>query len=289
VALVTGSGQGIGRAIAHLLAQEGAAVVTNSRSPESPDATTTAADTAAEIVATGGLAEPVFADVGTMAGAAHLVSRAIERFGSIDIVVNNAATWSHAPVEAMTEEEWDAVIAVNLKGTFATAHWALPHMKARGWGRIVNIISRVGLAGAATMSSYAAAKAGVVGFTYSLAKEVSADAITVNCVAPTAHTVRTLRTAEERYAMIGRAIPPSPNRTPERVAPLVAYLASDAAAGINGQVFYAAAGEITLHSAPAPVRTLIRQGAWTIEELGPAFAATFGTTLGPPEAPLPPM
>jgi 3-oxoacyl-[acyl-carrier protein] reductase len=287
-AVVTGSGQSIGRSIALLLAQEGAAVVTNSRSAKSRDDTPTAHDTAEEIKAAGGRAIPVFADVGTMAGAAAVVDGCISEFGGLDILVNNAGFGATHRIADMTEAQWDAVLDVNLKACYATAHFAVPHMTDRRYGRILNVISRVGLAGSATMSAYAAAKAGAMGFTFALAKELAADGITVNCLAPTANTVRAQRTATERYAMTGRVIPGSPNRTPDHVAPMVAYLVSEGAGGITGRVFYAAAGEITLYDPPTPARSVHKLGRWTTDELVEVVPVAFGVTLGPPESPLPP-
>jgi hypothetical protein len=111
----------------------------------------------------------------------------------------------------------------------------------------------------------------------------------VNCVAPTANTVRAQRTAAERHAMTGRVIPSSPNRTPEHIAPLVTHLAGDAAASITGQIFYASAGEITLYDAPAPARTIFKQGRWSVDELEAIFPTAFGSNLKAADSPLPPM
>jgi NAD(P)-dependent dehydrogenase (short-subunit alcohol dehydrogenase family) len=224
-----------------------------------------------------------------MEGASRIVETCVDEFGAIDILVNNAGGGSTVHVEEMDEGEWDRVLDMNLKGTYATVHYAVPHMKRKGSGRILNVISRVGLAGSPTMSAYSAAKLGVVGFTYAISKELAASGITVNCVAPTANTVRAQRTATERYAMTGRVIPASANRTPEHIAPIVAHLVGDSTAGITGQVFYAAAGEITLYDAPTPARTIFKQGKWTLDELSSVFPSAFGTTLVPPMSPLPPM
>jgi 3-oxoacyl-[acyl-carrier protein] reductase len=288
VALVTGSGQSIGRAIALLLAEEGAAVVVNSRSATSPDGTPTAADTETEIVKAGGRAHAVFADVGTMAGAATLVDAAVTTFGRLDILVNNAGFGPTVTIDDMDEAQWDSCLDTNLKGTYATAHYAVPHMRSQGGGRIINIISRVGLAGTPSMTAYTAAKAGSMGFTLALSKELFGDHITVNCLAPTANTVRAQRTAAERHAMTGRVIPTSTNRTPEHIAPLVVHLASETAAGITGQIFYAAAGEITLYSAPAPQRTIFKQGRWSLDELAAIVPVAFGSELRAKDSPLPP-
>ena len=283
VAVVTGSGQGIGRAIALLLAAEGAAVVVNSRTAQSPDGTSTAADVAAEISAAGGRAEAVFVDAATMDGARSLVDGAAEIFGSVDIVVNNAGSWPTIRIDEMGESAWDEVMGVNLKSAYAMAHYAVPRMRKGGWGRILTVISRVGLVGAATMSAYSASKAGAMGLTFALAKELAGDGITVNCLAPTANTARSARTAAERHAMVGLVVPASAERTPERIAPLAVYLASQAAADITGQVFYAAAGEVTLYSPPEPRRSIFAQDAWTLDDLDRAFPSAFGTVLNPPE------
>ncbi len=282
-AIVTGSGQGIGRAIALFLAQRGAAVVVNSRNAQSRDDTSTAADVADEIAAAGGRVKPVFTDVGTMRGAAELVEAAVETFGSIDILVNNAGVYPSVRAEDMTEDTWDVVMKVNLKAAYATAHYALPHMKARGGGRVINMISRAGLAGVPAMTAYSAAKAGVIGFTFALAKEVVGDGITVNCVSPSAATVRTQRTDAERRAATGQAeFPPAEQRSSAHIAPAVAYLASDAASGVTGRIFFVEGGEVTLYDPPLPSRTIIKQGIWATDELVGVCASAFGTTLQPP-------
>jgi NAD(P)-dependent dehydrogenase (short-subunit alcohol dehydrogenase family) len=289
-AIVTGSGQGIGRAIALFLAQRGAAVVVNSRTAQSRDDTSTAADVADEIAAAGGRVKPVFADVGTMHGAAELVEAAVETFGSIDILVNNAGVYPSVRAEEMTEDTWDMVMNVNLKATYATAHYALPYMRARSGGRVINMISRAGLAGVPAMTAYSAAKAGVIGFTFALAKEVAGDGITVNCVSPSAATVRTQRTDAARRAATGQAeFPSAEQRSSAHIAPAVAYLASDAAGGVTGRIFFVEGGEMTLYDPPLPSRTVIKQGIWTGDELAGVCESAFGPTLLPPASyPSPP-
>lgn len=282
-AIVTGSGQGIGRAVALLLAQQGAEVIVNSRNAQSRDDTSTAADVADEITAAGGRARAVFADVGTMRGAAELVDAALETFGSVVVLVNNAGVYPSVRVEDMTEDTWDTVMNMNLKSTYATAHYGLPHMKAGAGGRIINMISRAGLAGLPSMTAYAAAKAGVTGFTFGLAKKVLGDGITVNCVAPSAATMRTQRTAGVRRAGRGRAkFAPPEQRAPEHIAPAIIYLASDAAARVTGRIFYVMGGEVTLYDPPRPSRTVIKQGTWAADELIGVCESAFGTSLPPP-------
>ena len=289
VAIVTGSGQSIGRAIARLLAAEGASVVTNSRTAVSRDDTPTAADTAREIVDAGGRAVPVFGDVGTMAVAKTLIDAAVTEFGALDIIVNNAGFANYLKLEEMTEASWDAELATNLKAPFAMAHYGVPHLKARGGGRILNVISRVGLHGAGGMAAYAAAKAGVLGLTFTLAKELAGDNITINCLAPTANTVRADRTAAERNARMGYTPQLSSRRTPEHIAPIAAYLVSDAATSINGQIFYAAAGHVTLYAPPLPRNTIITDDIWSLEALAKLVPEAFGAVLEPPSAPVSPV
>jgi NAD(P)-dependent dehydrogenase (short-subunit alcohol dehydrogenase family) len=190
--------------------------------------------------------------------------------------------YPYVSVEEMTEDTWDMTMNVNLKAAYATAHFAVPHMRPRGSGRIINMISRAGLAGLPAMTAYSAAKAGVTGFTYGLAKELMEDRITVNCVAPSAATVRSERDAGTRRARTGHAKFAEAERTSEQVAPSVAFLAGEAAAGITGRVFYVIGGEMTLYEPPAPSRSVIGQGLWEVDELAGVCATAFGTTLLPP-------
>jgi NAD(P)-dependent dehydrogenase (short-subunit alcohol dehydrogenase family) len=197
-------------------------------------------------------------------------------------LVNNAGAYPYVSVEEMTEDTWDTTMNVNLKATYATAHFAVAHMRARGGGRIINMISRAGLAGLPTMTAYSAAKAGVTGFTYGLAKELMEDGITVNCIAPSAATERSEREASTRRARTGHVKFAEVERTSEQVAPSVAFLAGEAAAGITGRVFYVIGGEMTLYEPPTPSRSVIKQGLWEVDELTAVCATAFGTTLLPP-------
>ena len=281
-AVVTGSGQSVGRSIALLLAAEGASVVVNSRSPVSPDGTPTAADTVKTITEAGGKAIAVFADVSTMEGGRKLVDACLESYGSIDILVNNAGQDPVYPVDTMTEAQWDHIIDVNLKSQYICAHFAAPHMKQKRWGRIINASSRAGLYGMPAMTAYSAAKAGTIGFTYALALELSDAGITVNCFVPRANTVRSERSRQDMLAATGKSMfAESPNRTPDHVAPAVVYLATDEAAGITGQVFFTSAGAITLYAGTQPVTTLVKQGIWSLDELDKSFPNAFGANLAP--------
>ncbi|MSQ26217.1 MAG: SDR family oxidoreductase [Dehalococcoidia bacterium] len=286
-AIVTGSGQGIGRAVAMLLASEGARVVTNSRSPQSDGGT--AATTAQEIAAAGGKATAVFADASTMAGARALVDGCVAAYGRVDILVNNAGQGLEAsPFIEMTEEQWDRDVAINLKSHFCCNRLAGPMMRAQGWGRIVNTSSMVAVNGTPGLSAYGAAKAGVIALTVTMGRELAGTGVTVNCIMPTATTARSERTRAQRWAVTGAAYGNSPNRTPEHIAPLAGFLASDAAAGITGQVFRAVAGHVTLFGGMAPQHSLTKQGRWTVEELARELPQTFGATLAPlPPGPIP--
>jgi NAD(P)-dependent dehydrogenase (short-subunit alcohol dehydrogenase family) len=290
VAIVTGSGQGIGQGLAVYLADHGAHVVTNSRSSTNSDGTTTASDTAAQIEQSGGRATAVFADVGTMAGCSKVVDAAMEITGRVDILINNAG-WSGPvrPVGELTGDEWTETLNVNLTSQFGCCHFAVPAMLDAGWGRVVNVSSNVGLFGLGQMTPYAAAKAGSLGLTFALAHECAGTGITVNALLPTSSTIRTERSRAERQLRTGHTVTPSALRSPEAIAPLVGYLCSNVSDGISGQVFYAAGGQITHYSWPPPARTLLKPGGhWTMDELEAALPSYFGTVRAalPPPAPL---
>ncbi len=231
VALVTGSARGIGRSIAMRLAALGAAVAINDLREEA------AAGTAGEIVAAGGRAIAAAANVGSAEAVTVMVERVIAELGSLDILVNNAGITRDMLLMRLSEEDWDAVLTTNLKGAFLCTKTVLrPMMKAR-WGRIVNISSVVGIAGNAGQANYSAAKAGLIGFTRSIAKEVGSRSITVNAVAPgfictdmTAALPEKLREdaiARTPLARLGQ---------PEDVANAVAFFCSEEAGFITGQV-----------------------------------------------------
>lgn len=233
VAIVTGASRGIGRGIAVRLAQEGAAVVVNHRnSPEGAE------ETAEAIRALGGQVLVVQADVSQYEEAQRLVKEATQAFGRLDILVNNAGTTRDMLIMMMKEEQWDEVIATNLKSVFNCCKAAARAMVKAKYGRIVNVSSVSGLAGQAGQTNYAASKAGVIGFSKSLAKELGSRNITVNVVAPgfvpTVLTASVL-TDENRERAI-EATPLGRLGTPEDVAAAVAFFASDDASFITGQV-----------------------------------------------------
>ena len=232
IALVTGASRGIGRAIALDLAQRGATVVVNY------NASAAAADeVVAAITAAGGKASAFQADVSKFEAAQALVKYAVDTYGRLDILVNNAGTTRDTLLMTMKEDDWDHIMATDLKSVFNCCKAASRGMIRQRAGRIVNITSVVGLAGGAGQTNYAAAKAGVIGFTKSMAKEVGSRGITVNCVAPGfIPTALTNVLTPEQKEMAIKATPLGRFGTPEDVAYAVSFLASDLAAYITGTV-----------------------------------------------------
>jgi len=302
VAVVTGSGQGLGKAIAIALAAEGAKVVVNNRSPESKGGT--AEETAKIIKDNGGEAIAVYGDVARMDVCEKLIKTAIDTWGTIDILVNNAGINRDRMVWNMSEEEWDAVIDICLKGTFGCTKFAAAHMRQQRKGRIINMVSQAGLDGNSGGPNYSAAKAGIVGFTKSCALALGKNSITVNAIAPQAETrmwhgmtpqraremgvQRGLVTAEEIANVADEDVYARIVGASEDVAPIVAYLASDQAGSINGQVFFATRGRISIYAPSTQVRTIYAKERWTVDELSSIVPSTLAAGLVNPAPPEPP-
>jgi NAD(P)-dependent dehydrogenase (short-subunit alcohol dehydrogenase family) len=253
VAIVTGAGRGIGREHALALARAGAKIVANdlggSLSGEGTDSSP-AQSVVNEIVAAGGAAVASYDDVSNFDAAEHMVNRALERYGRLDVLVNNAGILRDRMLVNMTEDEWDAVIAVHLKGHFAPTRHAAAYWRARSKegeevrGRVINTSSPSGVFGNVGQLNYGAAKAGIVGFTLIAAQELQRYGVTVNAIAPNARTRMT-------EAAFGEIPPPEEGFDPADPAnnsPIVVALCADEAQDITGQVFFVYGGVVNMLS-----------------------------------------
>jgi len=280
VAIVTGSGRGLGLAYAQELAGQGASVVVND-----VDAATAAA-AVASIEAAGGRAVAVVAPVGPTETAKQLVAAAVETYGRLDILVTNAGVLRDTVLWKMSDDDFDAVIGVHLRGTFTCVREAATHMRENQVaGRIVCIGSPTGQRGNFGQTNYAAAKAGIVGMVRTWALELKKAGITANAVIPVAATAMTATVPYFAAAVDADAAgEPMPAffrhdlgfGTSDDVAGLIAYLASDAAAGVTGQAIGVGGDRLQLWSHPEPVVTAYREGGWTYD----ALAAEFPTVIG---------
>ena len=230
VAVITGAGRGIGAAIARRFAADGASLVLNSLSDS-------AARVAEEITASGGKATSVQGDVSKTGDVAKVIDAAVSNFGRLDILINNAGITRDGLLMRMSEEDWDAVMDTNLKSVYLCSRAALrPMLKSRGGGRIINLSSVIGLSGNAGQANYAASKAGIIGLTKSLAKELASRQVTVNAIAPGfIVTDMTAGMNDEAKQALMKRIPLGTLGTPEDVAAVAAFLASDEAKYITGQ------------------------------------------------------
>jgi 3-oxoacyl-[acyl-carrier protein] reductase len=236
VAVVTGSGQGIGAGIARKLALSGAKVVLNDIAPDKIE------QVAKELDAEGAVSFPVVADVSTKEGADALIAQTVERFGRVDILVNNVGIARDKWISKMTDEDWDSVIQVNLKSQFLTCRAVVPHLREQSYGRIVNISSRAWLGGAG-QANYAASKGAVVSLTRTLALELAKFGITVNCVAPAlVDTPLFQALGDETKDRLAGTVPMGRVGTPADIAEAVAFFASDEASYITGQLVYVCGG-----------------------------------------------
>ena len=232
VALVTGSGRGIGRAIALKLAEVGATIVINDIGEASP-----VDSVAEEIRAMNRKSLAILADVSISPDVDRLVATTIATYGRVDILVNNAGITRDQLVLRMSEEDWEKVINVNLKSVFLCTRAVLRHMMKQRWGRIINIASIVGIMGNAGQANYASAKAGIIGFTRTIAKEAASRGITANAIAPGfIDTGMTQQLQEDWKQELKKRIPLGYFGTPRDVAEAVAFFASEEARYITGQV-----------------------------------------------------
>ena len=259
---ITGAGRGIGRAVALLAAAEGAKVVVAdygvSMSGEDPSSEVADA-VVAEIVAAGGEAVAVADSVTTMEGGARIVQTAIDSFGRIDGVVCVAGNLRERMFFNMSEDEWDAVLETHLKGTFTVFRAAAPHFKAQASGRMIAFTSGA-FAGSIAQANYASAKGGIVSLVRSVAAGMHRYGVTANAIAPVARTRMSENVPMELE--MGR---------PEDVAPMVAYLLSDKAQEVTGQIYTANGGTIAVWDQPHEVREMRKDGRWTLEEIEARF------------------
>jgi NAD(P)-dependent dehydrogenase (short-subunit alcohol dehydrogenase family) len=285
VAIVTGSGRGIGRSVALLLARQGASVVVNDLGASldgSGTDTGPAGQVVQEIKDAGGRAVASGADISDHEAAEDLVKTAISEFGRLDILVNVAGILRDRMIFNMTAEEWDAVIRVHLRGTFNTSKFAAAHWRSirdeTANNRIINFTSVSGLHGAPGQPNYAAAKLGIVGLTYSLANSLGRYGATANAISPGAATRMTDSVPDERRRTPGTDTATT-ERSPDNVAPAVAYLASPRSRFITGQVIHAAGYEVALYNKPAPLIRLISTQPWEEEQLATQIERAFPAAL----------
>jgi 3-oxoacyl-[acyl-carrier protein] reductase len=303
VAVVTGSGQGIGRAIAIGMAKEGAKVVTNNRRrgstgyvllkdsqvdsldqkkkewlyQQADEAKGDAETTAQAIKDLGGESLPFFGDISNFEVAGKMIQATVDTFGKIDILVNVAGTFKLGPIWEMTEKDWDHVTLTKPKGYFNTIRHAIPHMIEQKWGRILNCTSRAFIGDPLKHAPYCAANAGVVGLTKAVAMELYAYGITCNAFAPHARTRASFELAtydmtvsEEESPWMDKKFSFPLNQTPhpDYLVPFLIYLTTDAAAKISGSVFNVVGNHIGLYSDPEITRSIMKVGnPWTFDEL----------------------
>ena len=288
VAVVTGAGRNIGRAHALALAAEGAKVVVNdlgvARDGQTGGSPAAADAVVAQIREGGGEAVASYASVADYEGAGRTVRTAVDTFGRLDILVNNAGIFRHKLFHTMTEDEWDSVLNVHLKGTFNTCHHAVPLMMEQRYGRIINTASSQ-WRNPEGRANYGAAKGGIVSLTWALAFELQNHGITVNAIAPMA---RTPEGGDGGYrgmlesAGLNRKKDPAEQGEgragPEYNSPVVVYLASDAAEGVTGIIFRTGSGKVGRYSHPTEVRSVYRdwrtEGVWTMDELRDVLPST---------------
>jgi len=299
VALVTGAGRGLGRAHALALAAEGAKVVVNDfggASDGTGDSTVPADEVVAEIHEMGGEAVANYDSVATREGGERIIKSAIDNFGRLDILVNNAGILRDRMIFKMTEEEWDAVMKIHLYGHYYCTKPACAIMREQRSGRIINTSSEAWL-GNISQANYSAAKAGIIGFTRTVARDMGRYGLTCNAICPLAKTRLGLRpeqleaakkAAEEGDTFMLELWQRMEHLMPEDVSPFVVYLATDEAASINGCVFSVQGGDIGIYPDPVLTRTIHKEGRWTVDELIDIMPRTIAKDLVNPAPPASP-
>jgi NAD(P)-dependent dehydrogenase (short-subunit alcohol dehydrogenase family) len=280
VAIVTGAGRGIGREHALALARAGAQVVVNDRggslAGEGEDASP-AQEVVNEIVAEGGEAVASYADVSDFGAAEELITRAVDRYGGLDILVLNAGILRDRMLVNMTEDEWDAVIAVHLKGHFAPLRHAAAYWRERAKagekvrGRVITTASPSGVFGNVGQANYGAAKAGIAGLTLIAAQELERYGVTVNCLAPNART----RMTEETFGELARPDEGFDPLDPANMSPLVVALSADESQDITGQCFFVWGGVVNVLRPWEAGEAFVSDGRWDADELLSALRERF--------------
>ena len=271
VALITGAGRGIGRGMALLMASKGAKVIVNdigtSPDGEGTDATP-AEEVVAEIKAAGGEAVANGDSVTEFEGATNMVKQALDTFGGLHIIVNNAGILRDRMLHKMSPEDWLGVLAVHLTGHFNVTRAAINHFREQEWGRIINFTSTSGIVGNLGQTNYGSAKLGIFAFTRILALETSRfENITANAISPFAYT-RMIATIPVKDEASKARVEKIKKMKAEDIAPVVTWLCSEEAKAVSGQIFGVRAGEIMIFSQPRPTRSIHRNGGWTPEEVG---------------------
>lgn len=266
VVVVTGAGSGIGREFALAFARAGAAVVVNDLARTEDGQGHAAQAVVAEITAAGGRAAANFDSVATSASGARIVQTALDQFGRIDCVVNNAGIVRDRYFVNMSLDEWQAVVDVHLNGCFYVSRAAAPHFKAQNGGSYIHMTSTSGLIGNPGQANYAAAKLGIVGLSKSIALDMARYGVRSNCIAPWAWTAMTASVPADTPEAKAR-MEKLKTMEPRKIAPLAVYLASDAGAEVSGQVFGVRANEIYLFSQPRVIRSVHRSDGWTPQSI----------------------
>jgi NAD(P)-dependent dehydrogenase (short-subunit alcohol dehydrogenase family) len=285
VAIVTGAGRGIGRAIALLLADEGARVLVNDVGAGLDGSGVDVGPTQQvvnDIKQKGGEAIANTLSIGEPKNAGEIVKQAIDAFGRVDILVNNAGILRDRIFHKMSWSDWSDVIAVHLHGSFAMSQAVAGHFREQNSGAFVHMTSTSGLIGNFGQANYMAAKLGIAGLSRGIALDMQRFNVRSNCIAPFAWSRMIGSIPTETDAEKAR-VERLQQMTPEKIAPLVVYLASDRAEGISGQIFSVRNNEVFLFSQPRPIRTLHRGDGWTPEKLDQQLKGAFGPSLVPLE------
>ncbi|MDP2296640.1 MAG: SDR family oxidoreductase [Pseudolabrys sp.] len=284
-AIVTGGGRGIGRGIALLLAAEGARVVVCDIGASLDGAGTDAGpaqDTVAAIKAAGGEAIASTLSITEPKNAEAIVQSALDAFGRVDILVNNAGILRDVIFHKMSWADWKDVIDVHLHGAFNMSRAVAGLFRAQNGGAYVHMTSTSGLVGSVGQANYMAAKLGIMGLSRGIALDMARFNVRSNCIAPFAFT-RMIESIPAPTAEDHRKVDVFRSMTPDKIAPLAVYLASDAAAGISGQILSVRNNEIFLFNQPRPIRTLHRADGWTPDLLAAQLKDAFGSAFTPPE------